>query len=132
MSNRQTVVWLDHKKARIFSLDSTTGRTVDATPPGEAEHLPNKATASGRRGDHRHERFFRALADALKGTGSLLVCGPSTAKLEFSRYLHTHDRDIERRVLGVETMDHPTDQQLVARARQFFLDREPLEGPDGV
>jgi stalled ribosome rescue protein Dom34 len=127
MTNRQTVVWLDHKKAKIFSLDGTIARTVEATPPGEDEYRPNKATASGRRGDHRHERYYRRVMEALRDTGSLMLCGPATAKLEFSRYLQSHSRDLSRRVLDLETMDHPSDRQLLARARQFFLDREPDE-----
>jgi hypothetical protein len=46
--------------------------------------------------------------------------GPSTAKLDFSRYLHKHDPALEARIVGIETVDHPSDGQLVAYARKYF------------
>jgi hypothetical protein len=42
------------------------------------------------------------------------VVGPSTAKLQFIRYAAKKDRTLEPRIVGVETVDHPTDRQLGA------------------
>jgi hypothetical protein len=120
MPNPQAVLWIDHKEARLFSVDGAIAKKVLATPPDEEEHRPNKAIASGRRGEHIHERYYAAVLLALRDAGSFLVCGPSTAKVELSRYLKKHAPDIERRIAGVETVDHPTDRQLVARAKAFF------------
>ena len=64
--------------------------------------------------------FFQALASALPRTAKLLVVGPAHAKLDFLRYLHAHDAELEKRVAGIETVDHPTDRQLVAYAKQYF------------
>ena len=50
----------------------------------------------------------------------MLVVGPSTAKLEFLRYVHKHDHGLETQIEGVETVDHPSDKQLVAYARKYF------------
>jgi hypothetical protein len=50
----------------------------------------------------------------------ILVVGPSTAKLHFLRLLHTHDRVLESRIVGIETVDHPTDRQLAAYVRTYF------------
>ena len=50
----------------------------------------------------------------------ILVVGPSTAKLGLIRYLHKHAHELEPRVVGVESVDHPTDGQLVAYARKYF------------
>jgi hypothetical protein len=46
--------------------------------------------------------------------------GPSTAKLQFERYLHEHDRALEVKIVGLETVDHPTDAQLVAYVKEYF------------
>jgi hypothetical protein len=46
--------------------------------------------------------------------------GPGTAKLQLLRYLHEHEREIERRVVGIETVDHPSDRQLVAHVRRYY------------
>jgi hypothetical protein len=36
------------------------------------------------------------------------------------RYLREHNHLLEARVVGVETVDHPTDGQLVAHAKKYF------------
>jgi len=124
MASPQTVLWIDHKEARLFSVDGAIARTVLATQPDEEEHRPNKPTASGRRGEHSHDRYFGAVLQALRDVGPLLVCGPSSAKLEFTRYLKKQAPEIGRRIVAVETVDHPTDRQLVAFAKTFFPSAE--------
>lgn len=65
-------------------------------------------------------RFFHEVASALKGIDQLLLVGPSTAKLEFFRWVHKHDPKLEPSIVGIETVDHPTDAQLVAYAKSYF------------
>jgi hypothetical protein len=64
------------------------------------------------------KRFFDEVAQSLAGTEKVLIVGPSSAKLEFSRHLHTHDAALEARVVGIETVDHPSDGQIVAYAKK--------------
>jgi hypothetical protein len=49
-----------------------------------------------------------------------LSVGPSTAKLEFFRYAHEHDKALEPKIVGIETVDHPTGEQIVAYAKNYF------------
>jgi len=60
------------------------------------------------------------VAHALEGSDEILLVGPSTAKLKFLRYAYAHDPALAARVVGVETVDHPTDGQLLAYARTYF------------
>lgn len=46
--------------------------------------------------------------------------GPSTAKLAFLKFVHKSDHTLEPKIVGVETVDHPTDRQLVAYANTYF------------
>jgi hypothetical protein len=46
--------------------------------------------------------------------------GPSSAKPDLIRYVHKHAQALEPKILGVETLDHPTDGQLVAYVRHYF------------
>jgi hypothetical protein len=46
--------------------------------------------------------------------------GPSTAKLDFIRYLHKHEPALESRIVGIENVDHPTNNQLVAYTKTYF------------
>ena len=76
--------------------------------------------ASGRRDEHVNARFFSAVVQALRGAGPLVLAGPSTAKLELAKYLKKKAPELEREVIGVQTLDHPTDRQLAAFARNYF------------
>ena len=75
------------------------------------------------------KRFFHDIAQALDGTDAVLVVGPSTAKLDFLRYLHEHDRALERKIVGIETADHPTDGQVVAYAKKYFKLPDRIRSP---
>ena len=58
---------------------------------GEAREHPDDA-----------HRFFGEVARALDGVDAILIVGPSSAKLEFFRYVHEHDRPLESKVVGIE------------------------------
>jgi hypothetical protein len=66
------------------------------------------------------KRFFAEVAKALDGVDAILIVGPSSAKLELFRHLHKHEGRLEQKVVGIETVDHPTDGQIVAMARIAF------------
>jgi stalled ribosome rescue protein Dom34 len=124
MDAYHAAVWLDHHEARIFhlNLDGSDESTVRA--PREHVHRHPK----GGPGEHNHpddlHHFFRDVAKALEGAKEILVGGPSTAKVQFLSYVHEHDLALERRIAKVESVDHPTDAQLVAHAMHYFkLDR---------
>jgi stalled ribosome rescue protein Dom34 len=114
------VTWIDRKEARIFHLhpDATDETTILAPQHHLHRHPLGPADVRGSAEDAR--RFFKEVARALEGADALLIVGPSSTKLEFFRYLHEHDRRLEAKVVGVESADHPTDGEIVARAKDCF------------
>ena len=64
--------------------------------------------------------FFDHVVEALHGATEWLLVGPSTAKLEFLKHLDTHRAELRRSLVGTETMDHPTDGELLDHARRAF------------
>jgi stalled ribosome rescue protein Dom34 len=117
-------VWMNHEQARI------SRRSRDVIEPEAVagpEHVYHKHS-SGSEGfqqrpeDTRH--FFHRVARSLHGSDEILLAGPSTAKLEFFRYLRKHDRALESKIVGIETVDRPTDGRLAAFQRQYFEQRE--------
>lgn len=112
-------VWLDHQEARIFHVAATgfDESTIHA-PTSHIKHPKANPGLNAHRNDN-HE-LFRDAGLALKEATEVLVLGPSTAKLQFIRYLHAHDRGLEEKVIGVETVDHPTDPQIAAYAKRYF------------
>ncbi|MGC4119714.1 MAG: hypothetical protein QM765_35105 [Myxococcales bacterium] len=122
MPKTAMLVWIDHEEAKLVSSDGALLRTVRATPEDSDEEprRPNKPMASGRRDQHSHERFYAEVAKALRGAGPLVLSGPSTAKTELSKYLKRKAPELDREVIGVQTLDHPSDRQLAAFARKYF------------
>ena len=114
------VIWIDHKEARVFHVHP--GAINEETVLAPQHHLHRHPQGHGEAREHPDDalRFFAEVARALDGSDAVLIVGPSSAKLEFFRYLHEHDRRLESRVVGVESADHPTDGEIVARAKSAF------------
>jgi stalled ribosome rescue protein Dom34 len=107
-------VWLDHDDAKIFHFDADDVRKTEV----KAHHHHVKSHRD--RAVHGDTAYFKEVAHRLAEAGQILVVGPGTAKLELLRYMHAHEPALERKVVAVETLDHPTDPQLVAFAKRSF------------
>jgi stalled ribosome rescue protein Dom34 len=127
-SNRHVAVWIDHDEARIFHVDAETidEKTIRA-PTHHVHRHPKGSTAGHDHPDDAHH-FFQAVSRQLEGAERVLVVGPSTAKLQFIRYAYKHDRTLEPRIVGIETVDHPTDGQLVAYSKRYFAADDRMQG----
>ena len=120
MNARHVAVWIDHKEARVFHVGAGSFDVATLHAPHAHLHRHPK----GAEGAHDHpddaKRFFHDVARALDGADEILVVGPSTAKLELVRYLQKHDHLLEAKIVGVETVDHPSDGQLVDYVKRYF------------
>lgn len=117
---KHATVWIDHKEARIFHLypDRVMESTVNA--PEHDIHKHPKGAEGVRERPNDAARFFHDVVRSLEATDAVLIVGPSTAKLEFFRYLHKHHEALEKKIVAIETVDHPTDGQLIAYAKKYF------------
>jgi len=120
MNNRHVALWIDHAEAKIFHLGEADFEKLKiAGPHQHISHRGEPRThGSSHPADDQH--FFHATAEALKQAQEILVVGPGKSKLEFIKHVHAHDRALVDKIVGVETVDHPTDGQLVAYARKYF------------
>ena len=119
-ANHHAAVWLDHQEARVFRIerDAFDESTLHSPRHHVRRHPDHNAAEKNHPEDAK--RFFRDVAAALAEADEVLVVGPSTAKLHFLKYVHAHDPKLEARIVGVETVDHPTDGQFAALARRYF------------
>lgn len=120
MSNLHAVAWLDHSDAHIirFSRDETHPPEHVRSSHGH-QHLHNKHAPHAQ---HQPPTdFFDDVAKSLAEAHEILICGPGSAKNEFVKHIENHHRVIQPRIYGVETVDHPSDEQLLKFARSFFL-----------
>lgn len=121
-------VWLDHLEARVFHVQPEAPGHPQPEPidertilsPRHVIHRHPKGRGEAREHPQDEEHFFYELARAIADADTLLIAGPALAKTEFVKYLETHDRPLRAKVAGVETVDHPTDRELVAYAKKYF------------
>jgi stalled ribosome rescue protein Dom34 len=118
-SHQHAAVWLDHQEARIFHVDRE-GSDRAAIRAGHHHVRRHTDRTAERAHPHALDAFFHDVASALRDAGEVLVVGPSVAKLQFVRYLRDHAPILEKKVVGIETVDHPTDAQLIDHAKHYF------------
>lgn len=92
-------------------------------------HLHSKGgtlSASRQREDpHCHH----AIVDALAGARQILIVGPTQAQPQLVKHTHAHGHAMVPRAAGVETVDHPSDGQLDARASKYFVAKDRMPTP---
>lgn len=113
MTYFHAVVWTDHQHAQVLQFDRehVEGHKVKAHLTQTRQH------GSQVRAEHD---FFSELCDALRGITEVVVTGSNTSLADFRHYVEKHRPAVLKQVVGWETVDHPTDGQLVAFARQYF------------
>jgi hypothetical protein len=60
---------------------------------------------------------------------ALLIVGPASAKHEFFKFVQEHHRALVSKIVGVETVDHPTGGEIVAHARSYFKVTDRMGSP---
>jgi stalled ribosome rescue protein Dom34 len=114
------VVWIDHHEARVFHFSATDVERLVLHPDHPTRHIHHKANSVGSGHPSEDHEFFRAVAQSIADAGAVLITGPADAKIELNKYISQHDPKLMKIIVGVETVDHPSDAQLVAYARQYF------------
>jgi stalled ribosome rescue protein Dom34 len=113
---KSAILFVDSDHAKIFNLVPGKMETVELKKHEIKHHL----TADKNNEEHE-KHFFHEVATALKGVTELLVVGPGFAKNRFQSHLETHHHgDLAKSIVGLDTIDHPTDPQIMAVGRKFF------------
>ena len=114
MNFPHAVVWTDHHSAQVLQFDS---EHVQAASVRAHKH-PTAQHGSGVRAEHE---FFADVCTALDGIPHVLVTGSHTAIADFQHYADKHRPQTAARIVAYEVVDHPSENQLVAMARAYFL-----------
>ena len=121
MSTTHAVVWADHHTAQVLRFDA---EHVKAEKVRASNHYTRQHHSEVRT---EHE-FFGEVCDALDAIDTVLITGSHTAVADFRHYAEKHRPHVAARIAGYEIVDHPTEKQLVALARQYFLKQERMQG----
>ncbi len=121
MSLFHAVVWIDHHSAQILQFDAehVQASKVKAHTHHTAQHGSSVRT--------EHE-FFGQVCDALAGIPEVLAVGPRTGLAAFEHYVKKHRAAVAEHIVAYDVQDHPTENQLVALARQYFLKYDRMAG----
>ena len=126
MSHYHAIVWLDHSGAHVIhvSPDDVEKSVIHPAKPPLHLHSRSGTLGSGRMAED--QAYYHAITEALRGAQEILVVGPAQAKLQLIKHIHARAADMVKNIVGVETVDHPTDGQLVAYARKYFAAKDRM------
>jgi hypothetical protein len=114
------VVWIDHHEARVFHFNADQAEREQVKPEHPVRHIHHKANSVGSGHSAEDQKFYSAVVEAIGGASAVLIAGPASAKHELVKHIERHPSQLLARIAGVETLDHPTDGELLAHARKFF------------
>lgn len=124
MTPSQAVVWIDQKEAHVMHISADDVETSIVQPSSQHQHLHAHSDKQGGGRAPGDPGYYHEVVEALADAQEILVVGPAQAKLQLIKHMQSHDPATAARVVGVETVDHPSDGQVVAYARKYFDAKE--------
>jgi hypothetical protein len=123
---KEVGLWIDHKKAVIFSLADEGAQIKRISSElkenvrfsGGAQKESAEEHGDKRLTDHLNNYYDEVLSH-IRDAVSILIFGPGEAKIELKKRLE--NMELHGRIVGFETVDKMTDNQIVAKVRQRFL-----------
>jgi stalled ribosome rescue protein Dom34 len=115
------VIWIDHREARVFHFGATDVERLVLHPDHPTRHIHHKANSVGSGHISPDRDYFHAVAASVADAGAVLITGPADAKTELVEHIRVHDPELIGRIVGIETVDHPSDAQLVAHAKKYLV-----------
>jgi stalled ribosome rescue protein Dom34 len=120
MSLNNAVVWLDHSKAVVIHFDKDAAESESLKTHSTHAH-PRQNHADTHANEDDNTRFFADIAATLGDAEQILIVGPAEEKAVFMKHLSAKVPAVAANVKAVETVDHPSDGQLLAHARKYFV-----------
>lgn len=114
------VVWIDHQEAHVIQFNADEHENATVSTRSKHGHLHQKAGVVGSGHHLADQTYLHEVVEAVASANEILIVGPSSAKLELMKHMVKHDANIASKVVGIETVDHPSDAQLLAYAKKSF------------
>lgn len=126
ISSYHAVVWIDHHQAKIFHFSSTEREVLTLHPQDRLMHIHHKSNTIGSGHETLDRSFLDEIIVAIANASEVLILGPGNAKTEFVTHIAQHVPNLKNKILGVETVDHPSDGQIIAYAKKFFKEADAM------
>jgi len=118
MTTNHVVIWIDHKEAHLLYFDPSLNELIKSH--SNHPHLHHKSNVIGSGKAPEDKRYFHNVISAAAKSNEILIMGPGLAKTEFHKFVVIHEPILSKKIIGIETCDHPTDHQIVAFAKKYF------------
>ena len=115
------VIWIDRREARVSHFNAEDVERLVLHPDHPTRHIHHKANSIGSGHASADHDYLHAVAESVADAGAVLITGPANAKTELVEHIRVHDPRLTKLIVGVETVDHPSDLQLVAHAKNYFM-----------
>jgi hypothetical protein len=125
------LVVIDHQEARVYRTEvhgAVPERIVPYDPHGYGRHLHSAHEWTDGKRQPERKSFYEAVARTLHGAEQVLLFGSGTGRSSAMDMLladlKAHHPDVAKAVVGSVVVDahHTTENQLLARAREFYAD----------
>lgn len=129
--NQSVGLWIDHKQA--YAIWYQDGRVEvilsQIEPPAHYSggtqlggKLSQAADVELRHNDRfrlQLHKYYQQVIAALKNADSIFIMGPGKAKIELEKAIKKN-KNMQKRILKIETADKMTKNQMVAYVRKFY------------
>lgn len=120
MSFNNAVVWIDHTNAQVIHFDQDASESESLKTHSTHPH-PHQRHGDTHSNEDDNSRFYDDIAAALKDCAQILIVGPAQEKTAFMAYLTAKVPAVAEKIKAVETVDHPSNGELLAHARKYFV-----------
>lgn len=126
MTHYHAAIWIDHHETHIvsFNPDEASSEAVRAHPA--IKHTQHSAGKSRGWRTPEDPAFYEQVASKLGEFGEILIVGPANAKFALLKHLQAKHPELAEKIVGIETVDHPTDGQLANYARAYFHKKDRM------
>jgi len=113
-------IWIDNVKAIIIS---NSPENEDYAIQDQVKAKENHSSGSEHTMNNARQsdmlKYFKNLSGLLSGYDEILIFGPGTSQEQFQHHLQ-EDTQFKNKLITIESADHLTDPQMIARVRDFF------------
>lgn len=113
MSHFHAAMWIDHQEAQFLQLNANSIELQKAHAHKHDTPQRDSKVSS------EHELLGEVWGD-LADFVEVVITNSHTARADFRHYVTEHSSAISSRIVGWEIIDHPTDGQLMALAKNIM------------
>jgi hypothetical protein len=124
-NNRKVGIWMDHASANIIEIidNFIITKTIKSANSVKVENriYDNDETHHQKKEIQQQSDYYKTLSAKIKGYDSVILFGPTDAKIELQNILEKDKQYNEIKICVIST-DNMTEKQQIAFVSEYFSD----------